>query len=116
MRLGLAIPLERVLLSGYGAWHYILNHWYLPADEGEAGDAENVAWEAELVSRGIDPYRQQPLPEPWEQRLWATWERIFEVERLRETNTIQACFERLELEHVWEVTEFEAASRKREQR
>ena len=36
----------------------------------------------------------------------ASWERIFDVDDLRDTNTIQACFERLELNDVVTVTEF----------
>lgn len=36
----------------------------------------------------------------------ASWERIFDVDDLRETNTIQACFERLDLADVVKVTLF----------
>jgi len=105
VRLGLAIPTERVLLSAYGAWHYVLNRWYLPysVDSGQY-DQETEAWEEELRREGISPYGT--LPEPWRSRQAASWERIFDTDDLRDTNTIQACFERLDLEDVFEVTTF----------
>jgi len=36
----------------------------------------------------------------------ASWGRIFDADDLRDTNTIQACFERLDLEDVVKVTFF----------
>lgn len=107
VRLELAVPLERVLLSAYGAWHFVLNPSYLPHSADDAGfERESDAWDAELEQHGIDPYRRRPLPEPWHSRMTASWERIFDVDELRDTNTIQACFERLDLVDVVKVTTF----------
>jgi hypothetical protein len=108
VRLELEIPLDKVLLSAYGAWHYVLNRWYLPyATEEESYQREGDAWDAEAKAHGVDTYQNSlPFPEPWESRMRASWERIFDVDVLREANTIQATFERLELAEVVRVTEF----------
>ncbi len=37
-RLKLECPADRVLLSDYSLWHYVLNYWYLPSSEAD-GDA-----------------------------------------------------------------------------
>ncbi len=113
VRLELAVPPERVLLSAYGAWHYVLNPMYLPqaVEEGDY-ECESNAWEQELGRHGLDPYRGHSLPEPWHSRMTASWERIFDVEDLRETNTIQACFERLDIEDVVRVTTFTPRAQK----
>ena len=107
VRLELAMPAERVLLSAYGAWHYVLSHWYLlqAVEEGEY-EREDAAWEEELTRHGLGPPRDGPLPEPWFFRMTASWERIFDVDDLRDTNTIQACFECLRVEDVVKVTTF----------
>lgn len=107
VRLELAVPTERVLLSAYGAWHFVLNPSYLPHSADDAGfEQETNAWEEELKQNGLEPYKDHLLPEPWHSRMTATWERIFDVDDLRETNTIQACFERLDLADVVKVTIF----------
>ncbi len=74
--------------------------------EDVAYEAQCWAWELELEAQGIDGRRDQPLPEPHESRMIASWERIFDVERYQERETIQATFERLALEDVVRVTEF----------
>lgn len=108
VRMELEIPQEKILLSAYGAWHCVLSRWYLPyATDPEDYEREGDAWNAEAKAHGVDTYQNSvPLPEPWESRMRASWERIFDVDDLRETNTIQATFERLELAEVVRVTEF----------
>ncbi len=107
VRLELGVPQERVLLSAYGAWHCALNKLYLPyAIEDAEYQHESDAWDEELERYGLNPYSGYPLPEPWQTRMTASWERIFDVDDLRETNTIQACFEHLDLEDVLKVTVF----------
>lgn len=107
VRLELAVAPERVLLSAYGAWHYVLNLFYLPqsVDDEEYQREDNV-WEEELERHGLNPYRGLLLPEPWQSRMTASRERIFDVDDLRNTNTIQACFERLDFADVVRVTFF----------
>ena len=107
VRLELVLPPARVLLSAYGAWHYVLTPGYLPqAVEESEYERERAAWEEELRRHGLDRYTDRPLPEPWFSRMTASWECIFDVDDLRPTNTIQACFERLNLEDVVKVTVF----------
>ena len=110
--LGLAVPTERVLFSAYGAWHSVLNGNYLPQSASDAEhEQESGVWNEELKSVGLNPYGTRALPEPWRSRVVKSWQRIFDVEDLRETNTIQACFERLDLAEVIEVKRFSAAIR-----
>lgn len=112
VRLELAVPSERVLFSAYGAWHCVLNRFYLPHAVDEEGyEREQNAWDTELKGRGLDAYRGEALPEPWQSRMVASWDRIFDVEELRDTNTIQACFERLDLRDVVKITEFTPVGR-----
>ncbi len=112
VRLGLAVPTERVLLSAYGLWHSVLGRTYIPDTQGEEEwEWTSEAWDGELRRHGINPFGDEPLPEPWRSRLEESWDHIFAVEELRATNTIQACFERLDLADVFEVTKFSPALR-----
>ncbi len=65
MRLELAVPPERVLLSAYGAWHSVLNLSYLPqaVEDGEY-ERESNAWDEELERHGLDPYGAAPCRNP----------------------------------------------------
>ena len=115
--LGLAVPTERVLLSAYGAWHSVLNDDYLPQAASDAGyDQEIEFWHEELRRAGVNPYGSRVLPEPWQSRVVESWQPIFDVEDLRETNTIQACFERLDLDEIVEATLFSAVIRGRHEK
>jgi hypothetical protein len=105
VRIELAIPRDKVLLSAYGAWHYVLNGWYLPHSvEDGAYERENDLWEDDLRAHGLDRWAGLRLPEPWRSRMIASWDRIFDVGDLHDTNTIQACFERLDIQDVVAVT------------
>lgn len=107
VRIELAVPAERVLLSAYGDWHYVLNKWYLPhATAMDESERESAAWDEELQSQGLDSRARLSLPDPWRSRMIASWDRIFDVDELRATNTIQACFECLDLRNVVKVTLF----------
>lgn len=95
-----------MLLSAYGAWHHVLNGWYLPHAINDPEQArESDAWDAELRARGLD-VASSTLPEPYQSRRIRSLERIFDVDELRATHTIQATFERLALEDVVTVKEF----------
>ena len=69
-------------------------------------ERELDAWQEEAVRHGVDVYGHNPFVEPWETQMQASWQRIFDVEERRPTETIQATFERLELGDVVKVTEF----------
>jgi hypothetical protein len=105
VRLQLAVPQDKVLLSDYMSWHAVLNGRYLALCEEE----ESV-WYACLAKRGIDRF-VWPLPEPWFSKMVTSWERMFDLRDLVSkgywsTGCVQATFECLELESVVEVTEF----------
>ena len=108
VRLELAVPKEKVLLSAYGDWHTVLSRGYLPeALDWDAYEREWDAWDAQAY--GNVPFLEKryfPLAEPWQTLLEQSWERIFDVNARRPTNTIQANFERLELSDVVSVTAF----------
>jgi hypothetical protein len=107
VRLELALAPDRVLLSGYGSWHHVLNFWYLPRlEDALEFEREATTWDDELERHGLNPDKGRLLPEPWSSRMRASWENIFNVNELREMETIQACFECLMLEDVVRVTVF----------
>ena len=106
VRLELAVPQEKVLLSAYGAWHTVLRRGYLPESLKE-WERELDAWNAQAY--GNIPFFEQryfPLADPWAAQLHQSWERIFDVDARRPEETIQANFERLEYADVVKVTEF----------
>ena len=43
VRLELRVADDRVLLSDFDLWHYVLNYWYLPKSE-KAGEALRTNW------------------------------------------------------------------------
>jgi uncharacterized protein YjbI with pentapeptide repeats len=105
VRLELAIPAERVLLSNYMAWHMILNRGFLGIT-----DAETAAWLSRLEQAGFSD-TQWPLPEPWQTDVIQSWANVFALEALEKggswsTDLVQGVFEFLNLDEVIEVTEF----------
>jgi hypothetical protein len=76
-------------------------------------DTEFEAWSAELKQHGL--WASRSLPEPWNTRRAASWERIFDVDMLARSgqfeDEVQATFERLDLADVIAVTEFTARGR-----
>jgi hypothetical protein len=102
------------LASACGTWHAVLGRTYLPQSASkDTWEREGAARDDELRREGLSPYDFASLPEPWRSRMQESWRRIFDVEDLRGTNTIQACFERLNLDDVFEVARFSAAIRGR---
>jgi len=79
VRLELQVADDRVLLSDFDLWHYVLNYWYLPETE----EAEE-AFEKKLAQAGLSFYKcdhQHPLPHAGYRRdIEKSWERIFDVD------------------------------------
>jgi hypothetical protein len=69
---------DRVLLSDFDLWHYVLNYWYLP-DTVKIGNA----FERKLGRIGLSFYKydhQHPLPHgQYRREIERSWERIFDV-------------------------------------
>ncbi len=78
VRLELQVADDRVLLSDFDLWHYVLNYWYLPASEKDC-----EAFEKKLVKAHLSFYKynhQHPLPHAqYRQAIEKSWERIFDV-------------------------------------
>lgn len=100
VRIEFEIDAKSVLLSDFDSWHYVLNHWYLPASESD-GDA----FELELKQQGLySLYFKKSLPHNFNQRIEASWDRIF---NLTDYST-QATFWKLESDQVLDVKWFTA--------
>lgn len=78
VRLELQVTDDRVLLSDFDLWHYVLNYWYLPETE-TAGEA----FEKKLARLGLSFYKcdhEHPLPHAQCRRaIERSWERIFDI-------------------------------------
>ena len=76
VRLELDFPAQRVLLSDFSLWHYVLNYWYLPSSI-----ADGDAFEAELAGLGLSFFSRKPLPvESHHRRIVSSWDRIFDLD------------------------------------
>jgi len=69
---------DRVLLSDFELWHYVLNYGYLPRTE-----KEDEAFEKELTAAGLSLTGcslRNPLPHArYRQKIERSWERIFDL-------------------------------------
>lgn len=77
VRIELELPRERVLLLDFQSWHCVLGSSHLSLSWRESRE-----WDRR--TKGFDQYRA-PLPTPIEAELQATWERVFDLDRLRRT-------------------------------
>ena len=108
--LTLDVPEVDVLLHDYDAWHFALNYWFLAKER--AGDR----FERRCQARGLNFYRQKPLPDPQlHAEMLATWERMFDLRKVREVlgikasaQQVQATFWQIEPLHVQSATAFGA--------
>jgi hypothetical protein len=78
IRLELEVQDDRVLLSDFDLWHYVLNYWYLPKTE-----AQGDAFERKLAHAGLSLVgcnHSNPLPHAaFRRELEESWERIFDL-------------------------------------
>jgi hypothetical protein len=87
--LTIEVPPERVLVSDFMAWHFVLNDDYLPLDE------------ADFLMREASP--------PTRAEIKASWERIFDPDRLTKPQSyqaLQACIDRVYIHEVVSVRDF----------
>ncbi len=104
VRIELELPRERVLLFDFQTWHCVLNRWHLSLSRRESRE-----WDRK--TKGFDQHAT-PLPPPLEAELQASWERVFEFDRLRRTKLwgpveeIQGVTECVLLEEVRRADEF----------
>lgn len=106
VRVELELPKNRALLLDFETWHCVLNRWHLSLSWRESRE-----WDRRI--KGLDQFRG-PLPEPFESELRATWDRVFEFDKLRRTrlwgpiNEIQGVTEYVRMDEVRRVEEFVA--------
>jgi hypothetical protein len=108
--LSLDVEDNRVLLSDYDAWHFVLNYWYL------AKPRQAQLFERQLHAKGLDFYRHKPLPDKLaHDQLQASWEQIFDLRKARtildfsaKRQIIQATFWELRARDVVHATLFGA--------
>ena len=106
--LTLEVPDEEVLLSDFGAWHHVLNRWYL------AAEPETDSFDARCKAAGLHAYSGGPLEDAaLEHERLSTWQAIFELEKVRgileakpEHVSAQATFWEIRPEHVVEAVSF----------
>ena len=107
---------ERVLLSDFELWHFVLNYGYLPKTEEEDEEFDEELTAAGLSLTGCS--LGNPLPNAeYRQRIEQSWERIFDltwtdpdhaiVSRTRD-RSIQGTMWELLLEDVVDAKEFTA--------
>jgi len=111
VRLELFVPVEQVMLHLHFPWYDVMHSYHrsiLP--ETEKNEPALQAWQNELVANGIEPIPSTfgyPFPEPFQSRLEAGWERIFDIDlATTDPREISVSFERLDLGNVVSVQEF----------
>jgi hypothetical protein len=116
VRVELHVENDRVLLSDFELWHYVLNYWYLPKSEKEGESFEKKLTRVGLSVHGCS--HQKPLAHvKFRREVERSWERIFDlswtdpehniVHRARD-RSIQGTMWELLLEDVVDTTEFTA--------
>ena len=106
LRIELELPREVVLLSDFETWHCVLNRWHLSLSWRESRE-----WDRK--TKEFDQFGAT-LPAALEAELQATWERIFDMDRVRGTklwgpvDSIQGVCDRVLLSEVRHVCEFVA--------
>jgi len=103
VRIEAQLPVGRVLLLGFDAWHCVLNHWRL-----------SLTWREESSWHQRTGQHDGPLPAALEKELQASWERVFDLAALnrsplwRPVRNIQAVAEYIRLGEIIHVDRFSA--------
>jgi hypothetical protein len=103
VRIEAQLPVGRALLLGFDAWHCVLNHWRLSLTS-----REDSSWDKRTAQQN------GPLPAALEEKLQATWERVFDLAALnrsplwRPVRNIQAVAEYIRLGEIIHVDRFSA--------
>lgn len=78
VRLELSIPENRILISDFGAWHGVLNCWYLYLNK-----KDGRIFEKELKKNSLwFPLCIEHLPENLRQQVINSWSRIFDIDKI----------------------------------
>ena len=90
------IPEEKVLLSDFEGWHFVLNNWYYSSATNDEDWERDNSW-----FDSLNRHKQQRVKEK-------SWERIFDItprhdEWTRNGSVVQGCFWLLQMNHVRKV-------------
>jgi hypothetical protein len=116
VRVELQVEDERVLLSDFDLWHYVLNYWYLPTSEKEGESFEKKLTGAGLPVFGYT-HQKPPAHAKFRREVERSWERIFDLSwtdpehfivQRSSDRSIQGTMWGLLLEDVVDMTEFVA--------
>ena len=78
VRIELDVDDDRVLLSDFDLWHYVLNYWYLPESEKDGREFERKLARAGLSFYGCS--HECPLMNiQYRRQIEQSWERIFDI-------------------------------------
>jgi hypothetical protein len=137
VRLTLRMPKDRVLLSDFSAYHFVLNGWYLGFGEADCKQFDKLWYNR--VGGTVDTYdrdngstvmdywpdlrKASPADrEEYQAQITASWPRVFDIERFQTDPdvqeyisngcTIQANFAELRLNEVVDVALFKGRRRK----
>ena len=106
--LNLNIPEDRLLLSQFDEWHYVLNGWYLAVDDDdyekheEWKEKNNLPWDVFSVPKNLE---KKQCTKTARKKIIKSWERIFKFS-LDEEDYIQGVCWFLKKEDVKSVYSF----------
>jgi hypothetical protein len=113
VRLECNLPQDRILLSDFELWHFVLNYGYLPENDEDDSRFENI-----LKKKQMSVVRfghKNPMPLKYHKMLEKSWERIFDLDWIArnpnfypndEHQSIQATLWELNLTDVIRATDF----------
>jgi hypothetical protein len=113
VRLEFIVPEDRILLSDFELWHFILNYGYLPESDEDDVRFENIMKKNHLSVARFS--HRNPLPQKYHRILEKSWERIFDLSWIAnnpgmcsadEKQSIQATLWEINLIDVIRATEF----------
>lgn len=103
-------PEEKVLLSDFNLWAYVLNYWHIPDSEIEDDWFDNL-----LTSEGINFIDKENYSQKLKQIVEQSWDKVLDMDYYREYNSepfeskpIQATFWTLSIDEVKKVDFFTA--------
>lgn len=115
VRLKIDVPEKEVLLSDFNLWHFVLNYWYLPANESDGEEFDQFLDEHGLTFQALQDFNQQTSDLFYaREKIESSWERIFDISReddgylygSNSRKSIQAIFWRLSASQILSAEHF----------
>ena len=111
VRIELFVPVDQAMIHLHFPWNNVMMSYHRSImDETDENEPALRAWHDELVANGVGPQPDTfgyPYPEPYQSRLEAGWERIFDFDMsTTDPRDLSVSFERLDMANVVSVQEF----------